>query len=474
MKSLLKSGMTVSRKILFLTFSIILLTSSVSTVYAQESPKTYPNFYSFDYNGDVKKISDLEGQIILLNVWATWCLECLEEMPYLNELNNEYSPMGLKIISLSIDTHSPDFVKSFADDMDMTTELWYDPQNNASREFRMMGPPITLLINENGELIHEWKGPIFEGTDVEMRIESALGITAEEESQKQIEQFELSQMDQISIGVAFAAGLLSFLSPCVLPLIPAYATFITGMSLKDLSNAQSSNETNLSKKDKITESTDGHEEIIGQLSSKFQIQTMVLSKGLLFVLGFSIIFVILGSAVSYAGTMFDEASLWIERIGGIVLIAFGLHLVGILKLNKLNMQKSINFQNRSTKNIGSLFVGMAFGAGWTPCIGPILAAILTMAAASSSWGAGTALLVAYSAGLAIPFIISALAIDRFMAFFNRIKRWIGWIERASGMLLIGIGGLLLTGSLSALATYFPNTEINLDSFLHQTSTSNQS
>ena len=194
---------------------------------------------------------------------------------------------------------------------------------------------------------------------------------------------------------------------------------------------------------------------------------VLFSKGLLFVLGFSIIFVILGSAVSYAGTMFDEATLWIERIGGIVLIAFGLHLIGILKLN---MQKSMNFQNRSTKNIGSLFVGMAFGAGWTPCIGPILAGILTMAATSSSWGAGTSLLIAYSAGLAIPFIISALAIDRFMTFFNKIKRWIGWIERGSGILLIGIGGLLLTGSLSVLASYFPNTEINLDSLLHPTST----
>ncbi|MDC0199325.1 redoxin domain-containing protein [Candidatus Nitrosopelagicus sp.] len=462
--------MTVSRKILFLTFSIILFTSSVSTVYAQESSKTYPNFYAFDYDGDVMRISDLESQVVLLNVWATWCFECLEEMPYLNELNKEYSPMGLKTISLSIDTHSPDFVKSFSDDMDMTTEMWYDPQNNASREFRMMGPPITLLLNGNGELIHEWKGPIFEGTDVELRIESALGITSTEESQQQIEEFELSQMDQISIGVAFAAGLLSFLSPCVLPLIPAYATFITGMSLKDLSNIQSSGGKQLSRSDEITESADGHEEIIGQTSSKFRIQTMVLSKGLLFVLGFSIIFVILGSAVSYAGTMFDEASLWIERIGGIVLIAFGLHLIGILKLNKLNMQKSINFQNRSTKNIGSLFVGMAFGAGWTPCIGPILAGILTMAAASSSWEAGTSLLIAYSAGLAIPFILSALAIDRFMSFFKRIKRWIGWIERGSGILLIGIGGLLLTGSLSALASYFPNTEINLDSLLHPMST----
>ncbi len=461
--------MTDYRKILFLTFSILLFTSSVSVAYAQDEPKTYPNYRAYDYDGNTVRLTDLEGQVVLLNVWATWCMECLEEMPYLNELHEEYSPSGLKTLSVSIDTLSPEIVKEFADDMDMTTEIWYDPRNNATREFRMMGPPITLLINGNGELIHEWKGPIFEGTDVEMRIESALRLTGIEESQEQIQNFELSQMDQLSIGVAFAAGLLSFLSPCVLPLIPAYASFITGMSLRDLSNAQSSGKPGKFNQDEITESTSGHEEVIGQSKSKFRIQTMVLSKGLLFVLGFSIIFVILGSAVSYAGTMFDEATLWIERIGGIVLIAFGLHLIGILKLNKLNMQKSMNFQNRSTKNIGSLFVGMAFGAGWTPCIGPILAGILTMAATSSSWGAGTSLLIAYSAGLAIPFIISALAIDRFMTFFNKIKRWIGWIERGSGILLIGIGGLLLTGSLSVLASYFPNTEINLDSLLHPTS-----
>ncbi len=460
--------MTDYRKILFLTFSILLLTSSVSVAYAQDEPKTYPNYRAYDYDGNTVRLTDLEGQVVLLNVWATWCMECLEEMPYLNELHEEYSQSGLKTLSVSIDTLSPDIVKEFADDMDMTTEIWYDPQNNASREFRMMGPPITLILNEKGELVHEWKGPIFEGTDVEMRIESALGITSAEESQQQIEEFELSQMDQINIGIAFAAGLLSFLSPCVLPLIPAYATFITGMSLKDLSNIQNSGNSTTSN-EKITESADGHEELVGSTGSKLKIQTMVLTKGLLFVLGFSIIFVILGSAVSYAGTMFDEATLWIERIGGIVLIAFGLHLIGILKLNKLNMQKSINFQNRSTKNIGSLFVGMAFGAGWTPCIGPILAAILTMAATSSSWGAGTSLLIAYSAGLAIPFIISALAIDRFISFFNKIKRWIGWIERASGILLIGIGGLLLTGSLAVLASYFPNSEISLDSFSHKIS-----
>ena len=152
--------MTDYRKILFLTFSILLFTSSVSVAYAQDEPKTYPNYRAYDYDGNTVRLTDLEGQVVLLNVWATWCMECLEEMPYLNELHEEYSQSGLKTLSVSIDTLSPDIVKEFADDMDMTTEIWYDPRNNATREFRMMGPPITLLINGNGELIHEWKGPI--------------------------------------------------------------------------------------------------------------------------------------------------------------------------------------------------------------------------------------------------------------------------------------------------------------------------
>ena len=127
-KSLLESGMTDYRKILFLTFSILLLTSSVSVAYAQDEPKTYPNYRAYDYDGNTVRLTDLEGQVVLLNVWATWCIECLEEMPYLNELNKEYSPSGLKTLSVSIDTLSPDIVKEFADDMDMTTEIWYDPR----------------------------------------------------------------------------------------------------------------------------------------------------------------------------------------------------------------------------------------------------------------------------------------------------------------------------------------------------------
>ena len=174
----------------------------------------------------------------------------------------------------------------------------------------------------------------------------------------------------------------------------------------------------------------------------------------MFVLGFTIVFVTLGVTVSYASSFFVDATTWIERIGGIIIIAFGLHLLGILNIKKLNQQKKFDFSNRLTKNVGSILVGMAFGAGWTPCIGPILAGILTIAATSSTISDGALLLGAYSTGLAIPFILSALAIDQFLIFFKKIKKWIGWIERVSGIMLIGIGVLLLTGSLTVINSMF--------------------
>ena len=180
----------------------------------------------------------------------------------------------------------------------------------------------------------------------------------------------------------------------------------------------------------------------------------------MFVLGFTIVFVTLGVTVSYASSFFVDATTWIERIGGIIIIAFGLHLLGILNIKRLNQQKSFDFSKRSTKNVGSILVGMAFGAGWTPCIGPILAGILTIAATSSTISDGALLLGAYSTGLAIPFILSALAIDQFLIFFKKIKKWIGWIERVSGIMLIGIGVLLLTGSLTMINSMFTDSVIS--------------
>lgn len=419
-------------------FSFLVLIIGQSTfeyVFAQET--RIPKYEVFDLEGNPVSLKDLEGNPVLINVWATWCEPCRRELPYLQSLHEKYSENGLIIVGTSIDTAGKDEqVKSFSETMGMTYTVWRDSSDKATFAFRMMGVPETVLLASDGSILHQWKGPIEPGMDVEPRIENALGITSD------LELESLASIQNVGLAIAFSAGLLSFLSPCILPLIPAYTSFITGMSLKELSSKSST----------VTNS--------GNTQSKFKIKTTVLGRGSMFVLGFTIVFVTLGVTVSYASSFFVDATTWIERIGGIIIIAFGLHLLGILNIKRLNQQKSFDFSKRSTKNVGSILVGMAFGAGWTPCIGPILAGILTIAATSSTISEGALLLGAYSTGLAIPFILSALAIDQFLIFFQKIKKWIGWIERISGIMLIGIGILLLTGSLTVINSIFSDSLIS--------------
>ena len=413
-------------------FLIAVCIPAYNTAYAQNNMPTYE---ARDVNGNPVSLDDLSGSPVLVNVWATWCEPCRRELPYLQSLHEAYSSDGLRVVGASIDAADDSLlVKNFASNMGMTYDIWLDPNDKATFAFRMIGVPETVLLDPDGAVIKQWRGPIEPGMGVETLIEDALGIRPEQPGDTSLViAHGIRQAEPAELVLAFSAGLLSFLSPCVLPLIPAYATFITGMSLREISVRR----------------TDS-----GSLSKQsMNIRTAVLTRGLLFVLGFSAVFVSLGVAVSYVSSLFDLA-VWIERIGGVVIIVFGLHLLGLLKIKSLYKQKSLDLSKRSTGNVGSLLVGMGFGAGWTPCIGPILAGILTVAAASSSVSAGAVLLTTYAAGLAVPFILSALAMDRFMAFLHVARRWMGWFERITGIVLIGMGVLLLTGSLSALAAIF--------------------
>lgn len=233
-------------------------------------------------------------------------------------------------------------------------------------------------------------------------------------------------MESNSIGlmVAFAAGLLSFLSPCVLPLIPSYVTFITGMSLDDL-----------------TERAEGTRR-----------NRAILIHGTLFVLGFTLVFVILGASATFLGSLFAYASRWVERVGGVMLILFGLYLVGVLRLPGASREWRMNLADKPLGYLGTVLVGVTFGAGWTPCIGPVLGGILTLAATSASVGQGMGLLLVYSLGLAIPFLAAALLLDRFLGGMRRMGPWYPWVSRISGILLLVLGVLLLTGSFTTLSS----------------------
>jgi len=219
--------------------------------------------------------------------------------------------------------------------------------------------------------------------------------------------------------VAFVAGLLSFLSPCVLPLIPSYIGLLTGLSAEEI---QVRRET-------------------------------ALLHALWFVGGFSLIFVALGATASALGAVFLLSQVWIARVGGVLVILFGLYLLGILRPAFLLRERRVHLARKPLGYVGSSVAGVAFGAAWTPCIGPILGAILTLAATRANVGQGTALLGVYAAGLAVPFLLTAFALDRFLGWFQRFRPYLVWVERVSGVLLIVLGLLLVSDKFTLLAGY---------------------
>ena len=170
-----------------------------------------------------------------------------------------------------------------------------------------------------------------------------------------------------------------------------------------------------------------------------------------FVTGFSLIFVALGATASALGVVLLQSQVWLARVGGVVVVLFGLYLLGVVRPGFLMRERKLQLAGKPLGYLGSTFVGMTFGAAWTPCIGPILGAILTLAAAQASVAHGSVLLAVYSLGLAIPFVATALLLDRFLVWFQRFRPYLAWVERITGILLILLGLLLLTDRFTLIA-----------------------
>jgi cytochrome c-type biogenesis protein len=225
---------------------------------------------------------------------------------------------------------------------------------------------------------------------------------------------------------ALTAGILSFLSPCVLPLIPSYLTFISGVSFDDMQIA----------------------------ADKKRIQFLTVSHSLLFILGFSAVFIALGASSSLVGRLFSAYQDWVRIIGGAIMIFFGLFVAGVFRISFLQCEKKFHLQKRPVGFLGSIVIGMAFAAGWTPCIGPILGTILLFASSQESTAYGVRLLSMYSLGLAIPFLFASLAFNSFLSYSKWIRSHMRIIMIASGLLLIGFGLLLLTNKIIWITTLF--------------------
>lgn len=224
--------------------------------------------------------------------------------------------------------------------------------------------------------------------------------------------------ETISYFAAFSAGLLSFFSPCILPLIPAYFTFITGASLEEL-----------------TQGTNA------------QIRKKVMFSTLAYVFGFSVVFVLLGASASFLGGFIHTHSAWIRIGGGLLIIILGVHLTGIIRIPGLDFEKRVHLHKKPLHFMGAFLVGMAFGAGWSPCIGPLLGSILVVASSQETVFEGMVLLGIYSAGLAIPFVVIAFFINYMLAFLSRATKVLKYVNRVAGILLIIVGLLLMTNQL---------------------------
>ena len=230
--------------------------------------------------------------------------------------------------------------------------------------------------------------------------------------------------EDVTYPVAFLYGLLSFFSPCVLPLIPSYFCFITGLSLEEVSGA-----------------------------TKPAIRRKIIFSTLAFVLGFSLIFIILGASASYLGGLLSQHKGWIRIIGGALIILFGLHLTGILRISVFEYEKRLQIKKKPLHFLGTFVIGMAFGAGWTPCIGPILGSLLNMAMNKETVEQGMRLLSVYSAGLALPFMVLSVLINYLLAFTRKAAKVVRYANPVAGVLLIATGVLLVTNKLAWLTLY---------------------
>jgi cytochrome c-type biogenesis protein len=234
-------------------------------------------------------------------------------------------------------------------------------------------------------------------------------------------------MEPIDIGflAAFAAWTISFLSPCVLPLVPGYISIVSGISLEQL-----------------------------QAQEDPSIRRTVIANSLVFILGFSVTFILLGASATVIGQLVLRNLSILYRAAGILIIVFGLHLTGIIRIPLLYRDNRFHGAQKPRGLAGAFVLGLAFAFGWSPCLGPILAGIFTLAAARETAYSGAGLLAVYSLGLGLPFFLTSLALNRFLGFYGRFRQHLRKVEVASGVFVIAIGLLILTNSLSRMAAWF--------------------
>ena len=404
---------TARRRALFLLVGA----AGLALAAAHASSEVLPQGVSFSLpalDGRTVRLEDFRGKVVLVNLWATWCVPCRGEIPFFVKLRNELEPRGFEIVGIAM-WDEADNVRAYASAEKIPYPLVMGNDATATDFGNISGLPTSFLVDRDGKIVKRYfavKDATLRALEADVR--GLLGGGA-----------VTATASRVSLLTAFLAGLFSFLSPCVLPLVPSYVSFITGISFEDITKAD---------------------------RDEARIRRLAAIHSALFIIGFSLIFILMGASATYLGGVFFRYRVWLERIMGALIVLFGIHITGLVNIKFLLSEKRFHFQDKPLGFLGSIVVGFSFGIGWTPCIGPILGSILGYAATLGNLRSGIVLLGFYSLGLAVPFFASSLAINSFLHYFKRIRRWIPAINTASGIFLIAVGILIATGQFTRLAS----------------------
>lgn len=394
-----------------------------------------PDFQLTTLAGQAVRLSDFSGRPLVLNFFASWCDPCKEEAPMVQAMATESGPKGYSVLGVAIQDERAALVR-FMQNEGLTLPVALDVDNRVSRAYRLIGPPATFFIDATGVIRHTVVGPLTHER-VKEGLTKALGGAASGAVAAQQGNAAKSDVTEFSLatsapGLALAAGagLLSFLSPCCLPLLPAFMGYITGLSAEDLRRSDNRRER----------------------------RRHVLGRTVSFALGLVLVFTVMGASASLFGGWLTEYRSLLARAGGLLVLTFGLHMMGLLHIPLLHREfrPGLTAQPWGERRglLHATAMGAAFGLGWTPCVGPMLGSILFLATQEQSLGKGMLLLMAYGLGLGIPFVLTGLAADRLLEAAASLRRHVGWIEKLGGGVLVAMGILLVLDMLSAIALWF--------------------
>ena len=374
-----------------------------------------PDFTLTDTHGSKLRLSDYKGKVVLLDFWATWCGPCRVEIPWFVEMQQKYSDRGFVVIGIATRDNA-DAVEKFYQQFHLNYPVAMGNDALSEQYGGLIGLPTSFVIGRDGRIYSEHTGTT--GKDVfEGEIEQLLA------GQQSGGRFGLAGK-QVEFGIALLAGLVSFLSPCVLPLVPGYISMLSGTSMEQLRG-----------------STDP------------ALARRIFVNSIAFVIGFGVVFIALGASASAVGGFLLARRTVFNIVAGLIIVVFGLHLTGLVRIPFLYRSAGMNTSESQRGSAGAFLLGFAFAFGWTPCIGPILAGILTLAATRDTLFQGMVLLAVYSAGLAIPFLLTSLGLSQFLKFYGRFRRHLQTVEVGSGILLIVLGVLIAFNKFTVLSGY---------------------